>query len=85
MSRPELISDYPHSELNLGVERRRTVLPPGVGKEIARRPIMTTTAVVLLAAAAAGVAAGVFLNLRASRPKTNGSGKPRRTLADLIG
>lgn len=82
MSKPELISDYAHSELNLGVERRRMpLLPKAVEHEIAKRPVMTTTAVVLLAAAAAGVAAGLMMRLNA-RAK---SGKRGRSISDLLG
>lgn len=85
MSRPELISDYAHSELNLGVERRRfipEVFPKAVRREIAKRPVVTTTAVVLLAAAAAGVAAGLMMSANEKR-RLNG-GKTRRSLVDLL-
>lgn len=80
VSKPELISDYAHSELNLGVEKRRPgLLPMAVGREIAKRPIITTTAVVLLAAAAAGATAGIMMGLRARKP-----GAKRFSLADLL-
>ncbi len=83
MSKPELISDYAHSELNLGVERRKLgFVPPAVSKEIAKRPIMTTTAVVLLTAAAAGAVAGLLLNLREQR--RNASGDRKRSITDLL-
>lgn len=81
MSKPELITDYAHSELNLGVEQRRFgMLPMAVGKEIAKRPIITTTAVLLLAAAAAGATAGVLMGMR-DRKKGIGS---KRSWTDLL-